>query len=62
MKSFLRKYATPKQLAILSEHGDAEKYLTDDWREASLIMPITSIGVTARHRATLTPSFGPDGP
>src|SRR5947199_9905574 len=43
MKSFLRKYATPEQLAILSEHGDAEKYLTDDWREASLIMPITSI-------------------
>jgi hypothetical protein len=45
IKSLLRKHLTPEQIAVLAKHGDAEKYITDDWKEDS-VFPATSIPVS----------------
>jgi hypothetical protein len=44
IKSLLRKHLTPEQVAVLANHGDAEKYITDDWKEDS-VMPVTSVSI-----------------
>jgi hypothetical protein len=44
IKSLLRKHVTPEQIEVFANHGDAEKYITDNWKEDS-IMPVTSVSI-----------------